>query len=145
MSKHGRRKPAERTRKPPGGQGEPGPSRHEELPPPAEPPQGTPAPGRFSVGSSLAERRGGSAAEVIPLGYVDGLLWRLVLLAPPPGSAGDPVPQLQHQHPGSPEWELVSHDDLLAHLAWQAYRRGLRGQPDRTSHSGLVLPPTALP
>jgi hypothetical protein len=92
------------------------------------------------VSSSLAQRPGAPPVEVIPLGYVEGLLWRLVLLAPPSGSAGDPIPQLQHQHPGNPEWELVAHDDLLAHVTWQAYRRGLRDHTERTAHSGLVLP-----
>jgi hypothetical protein len=94
--------------------------------------------GLAGLGSSGA---GEERAQVIPLGYVNGFLWRLVLLPPPPGAAkADPVPQLQHQHTDSPEWELVAHDDLLSHLTFQAYRRGSAVAHERREHGGLVVP-----
>ncbi len=80
-----------------------------------------------------------AGAQVVPLGYIDGLLWRLVILAPR-SVGGDVTPQLQHQHPGSGEWEVVAHDDLLAHLTWQAYRRGAHRAGEAPTGSGLLIP-----
>ena len=76
--------------------------------------------------------------EVIVLGYVEGALWRLVVF-PPAGVKGHEVPQIQRQVLGG-GWEAVAHDDLLAHLAWRAYRRGRRLDDHKPSHSGLVVP-----
>lgn len=80
-----------------------------------------------------------AGAQVVPLGYIDGLLWRLIVLAPLSAS-GDAIPQLQHQHPGSGEWEVVAHDDLLAHITWRAYRRGTHRAGEAPVGSGLLIP-----
>lgn len=109
--------------------------------PPARPPV---SPGddlgrRLGLVSPPGVRASTTGAQVVPLGYIDGLLWRLVILAPR-SVGGDATPQLQHQHPGSGEWEVVAHDDLLAHITWQAYRRGLHRAGEGPSGSGLLLP-----
>lgn len=78
--------------------------------------------------------------EVISLGYIEGAVWRLVVF-PPSTRTGkaDEVPQLQRQVMGG-QWEVVAHDDVLAHVAWQAYRRGRRAEGRTPKHSGLFIP-----
>ena len=63
--------------------------------------------------------------EVIPLGYLEGALWRLVVYHPAPGNPrDDPLPEIHRQEPGRPQWDIVGHGDLLARLVYQAWRRG---------------------
>ncbi|MCZ7662279.1 MAG: hypothetical protein M5U22_04740 [Thermoleophilia bacterium] len=73
----------------------------------------------------ITPRTGPPQPEVIPLGYLEGALWRLVVHHPSPGTPKDePVPEVHRQEQGHPHWDLVGRSDVLSRLVYQAWRRG---------------------